>query len=168
MSTNILTKISERIVLWQRCWDPEVCAPWPISKCYGAHICIRLIEDGTSLILEAELNGHSTSFNLLNGCIPTFSVGVFSLEVCVGDININKGSLVSLNLTVKLCANLVVINPCITLFEQAINIGYLTADEVAELESLNPSHKTALLAANSGRTKFPVSASFKSGKTCNC
>src|SRR5580698_7991158 len=97
--------VGRYIKIWEQCRDPKACVHIPFNgdKCLGAHVCVRIVEDSGSFYIEAEIDGHSVRYALADACIPTLSVGIATLEVCVTDLDVSSGTLNSLTLTVKGC-----------------------------------------------------------------
>src|SRR4051812_39897899 len=96
-----------RTVIWGACWDPGFCVhiPWPWNKdvCAKAHVCVRIVEDAGHYFIELELNGSKRQYDLVNACVPAFTIGPASLEVCVGNLVVQGGKIKSVDLTVKVC-----------------------------------------------------------------
>ncbi|MGA2691451.1 MAG: hypothetical protein ABSF76_03715 [Opitutaceae bacterium] len=137
-----LKLVSRYIKYWEQCWDPQVCANIPFvgNKCVGAHICVRIIEDNGTFYLEGEVNGQTARYALADSCIPAFSVGIATLEICVANINIVGGALRGLDLVVKACLGADIgpihVGQCWDLYDQHIPFTLLSAAElqgVAEL-----------------------------------
>src|ERR1700742_2670304 len=109
----LMKLVAQTIVIWRQCWNPQICIniPFDGQKCIGATVCVSIIEDsGTFYIedsgtfyIEGSIDGATARYALANACIPAYSVGIASLEICVTNLTIANGSLQSLTLSVKAC-----------------------------------------------------------------
>jgi hypothetical protein len=121
---------------WEKCWDPQACVhiPFDGDKCIGAHACVRIIEDGGTFFIEAELNGNTVRYALADACIPALSIGIATLEVCVTNLNVQNNQLKSLRLQVKGCVGADIgpihIGQCWDLFGQDIVFSHLSGSQL--------------------------------------
>jgi hypothetical protein len=132
---ELMKLVAQSTVIWQQCWSPQVCVKIPFdgTKCVGATICVGIIEDNGTFYLEGSIDGHSARYALTNACIPAFSVGIASLEICVTNLTIANGSLQSLTLAVKACIGTSIgpihVSKCWDLYNQTITFHTLTAEQ---------------------------------------
>jgi hypothetical protein len=131
----LMKLVAQTIVIWRQCWNPQICINIPFDgrKCIGATICVSIIEDNGTFYIEGSIDGASARYALANACIPVYSVGIASLEICVTNLTIANGDLKSLTLSVKACIGGKIgginLQQCWDLFNQTINFHSLTADE---------------------------------------
>jgi hypothetical protein len=154
--------------LWSQCWDPGFCVwnPFGDDPCFNAHICVSIIYRDSTLYLDVSIDGHGAEFELTDGCIPAFSVGIASLNVCASNIRINEGELLHLDLQVKACIGVHVLSidveKCWVLFEEPIDINYIDSAAVAK-------HNGTVLRSSVKNVKYPVLVqSQQPKKPCNC
>jgi hypothetical protein len=135
--------ISQYITIWQQCWTPQICVNIPFDgrKCIGATICVAIIEDDGTFYIEGSINGATAKYALANACIPVYSVGIASLEICVTNLDISNNNLNSLTLSVKACigGSIAGINlqQCWDLFNQTIKFHSLHSGDVVEIIGLD-------------------------------
>jgi hypothetical protein len=131
-----LKLVNRYVKYWEQCWDPRICADIPFdgTKCIGFHACVRIIEDKGSFYIEAEVNGQAARYEIANACIPTFSVGIGHLDVCLSNVTIVDGQLKSIDLTVKACVGgdigPIHLGQCWDLFNQHIQFSVITAADI--------------------------------------
>jgi hypothetical protein len=164
-------KLTGRYVkIWEQCWDPKACVHIPFNgdKCIGFHACVRIVEDGGTLYLEAEVNGQTFRYALANACIPALSIGIATLEVCVTDLEVSGGSLKSLTLSVKGCVGGDIagihIGHCWDLYNQKIVFATISGAQAAALIEAD-----ATKAGDWGSTYYShVTDASGSASKCEC
>lgn len=135
--------VSNYTTIWQQCWKPQVCIniPFDHQKCLSATICVAIIEENGTFYIQGSIDGASAKYALANACIPVYSVGIASLEVCVTNLDISNGQLISLTLSVKACIGGTIagipIQHCWDLYNQTIKFHTFTSDEVIKIVGLD-------------------------------
>jgi hypothetical protein len=154
--------VSQYTTIWRQCWHPEICINIPFDgrKCLGADVCVAIVEDGGTFYIEGSINGNTARYALTAACIPVYSVGIASLEVCVTNLDVSNGNLNSLTLSVKGCIGGSIagihLQQCWDLFNQTIKFHSFTADEIVKIAGLDVDR--ALLNGPSWDRKFVTSA----------
>jgi hypothetical protein len=143
MATAQMRLVSNYTVIWQQCWTPQICIniPFDSKKCIGATVCVGIIEDGGTFYIEGSINGATARYALADACIPVYTIGIASLEICVTNLNISKGNLNSLTLSVKACigGSIAGINlqQCWDLYNQTIKFHTFASQDVINIVGLD-------------------------------
>jgi hypothetical protein len=154
--------VSQYTTIWQQCWHPEICINIPFDgrKCLGADVCVAIVEENGTFYIEGSINGNTAKYALINACIPVYSVGIASLEICVTNLDISNGRLNSLTLSVKGCIGGSIagihLQQCWDLYNQTIKFHSFTAGEIVQIVGLDVDRGE--LQGPSWNTKFVTSS----------
>jgi hypothetical protein len=94
----------QKRLIWRQKFKEEVCVRVLGAKaCATAELELKLFQNGGTFTIEVRLGSLGTWTETLKlGCLNK-SAGPLSAEVCVADLKITNGKLISLRLTAKLC-----------------------------------------------------------------
>ena len=97
----------QRRLIWRQKFKEEVCVRIIGAKaCATAELELKLFQNGGSFTIEIRLGSFGTWTEKLSlGCLNK-SAGPLSAEVCVKDLLITNGKIISLRITGKLCIGL--------------------------------------------------------------
>jgi hypothetical protein len=135
--------VSQSITIWQQCWTPQVCinVPFDHKKCLSATVCVAITEEGGTFYIQASIDGATAKYALADACIPVYSVGIASLEVCVTNLDISNGNLNALTLSVKACIGGTIagihLQQCWDLYNQTIKFHSFSSADVVEILGLS-------------------------------
>tara|TARA_B110000238_G_C15969276_1_gene371001 strand:- start:194 stop:697 length:504 start_codon:yes stop_codon:yes gene_type:complete len=94
----------QRGLIWKQKFKEEVCIRvFGAKACATAELELKLFQNGGTFSIEVRLGSFGTWTETLKlGCLNK-SAGPLSAEVCVADLTITNGKIISLRLTAKLC-----------------------------------------------------------------
>ncbi len=166
--------VGTSITIWQQCWTPQICINIPFDgrKCLSAKICVAIIEENGTFYIQASIDSASAKYALANACIPVYSIGIASLEVCVTNLDISNGNLNSLTLSVKGCIGGTIagihLQQCWDLFNQTIKFHSFTSDDVVGILGLTVDGGTLKGPPWSGQKFVSYSTATLETDECEC
>ncbi|WP_418513843.1 hypothetical protein [Corallibacter sp.] len=94
----------QRRLIWRQKFKEKVCVRvFGKKECVTAELELKIFQDGGTFTIEIRLGSFGTWTETLKlGCLNK-SAGPLSAEVCIADLVITNGKLISLRITAELC-----------------------------------------------------------------
>jgi hypothetical protein len=127
-------------VIWQQNWSQQVCAhiPFDGSKCLTLTAGVSVIDENNGkYVIELQVLGGRTRYDISNVCYPVFTYGIASLTVCTSNFTLVNGKIKSITLKVDGCIGSTIagihIGQCWTLYNQQINFFHMSTVSATDM-----------------------------------